>query len=235
MNKREHLAYRTFSQNLSKVLLPTFCSAKEALQVGQSRYEVLLQSPQPLSFLWGGHTVTKETHTAWGWSVVWDVASPNRCLRSGFHKKLAGATSDRTYGNTKSLKEVSLQWAKVQGLLNQRRKLLQKLHLTPKLTYTGDLLWQSHGAVFYQRLCTQTHIFICETQGLYEDVKALNILPPLNRKMKIWCTVFNWVWGSSPSAGYSLKVTWMKISWFIKYHIPRQTLHRSQASLAFHF
>lgn len=36
----------------------------------------------------------------------------------GFTKKLADATSNWTYSNTKSLKEVSLQWAKVPGLLN---------------------------------------------------------------------------------------------------------------------
>lgn len=78
-----------------------------------------------------------------------------------------------------------------------------------------------------------THLFVCETQVLYEEVKALNTISLLHSKTKgdlVHGVNFNWIWESSAPPGHALHLTWLKLLWCIKYHIPCQTLHRSQAS-----
>lgn len=79
--------------------------------------------------------------------------------RPGFHKNTAGTTSDGTLSNTKSPNGVSLYWEKFDFQMKEENRS-NKLHWIPKLTYTGGLLWQSHRALFCQRLCTHTFLSV---------------------------------------------------------------------------
>lgn len=106
MNKREHSAYRTFPQNLRKVLLQS--TVQRGSPGGTKQAGSVASNPTAFMFLscvvemlLQRRLMLSEGEMLFGMLLLQSgVKEP----RPGFHKKPAGPTSDGTFSNTKPLK-----------------------------------------------------------------------------------------------------------------------------------
>lgn len=114
MNKREHPAYRKFPPNLHKVLLHS--TVQRGSPGGTKQGESIASNPTAFMFLsCVVETLLQRRLMLPKGKVLFGMLllqAGVQELRPGFHKENAGATSDGTFCNTKSLKEVSLYWKK---------------------------------------------------------------------------------------------------------------------------
>ena len=114
MNKRAYHAYRKFPPNLHKVLLHS--TVQRGSPGGTKQGESIASNPTSFMFLscvvetlLQRRLMLPEGKVLFGTLLLQAGVQE---LRPGFHKEPAGATSDGTFCNTKSLKEVSLYWKK---------------------------------------------------------------------------------------------------------------------------
>ena len=100
-----------------------------------------------------------------------------------------------------------------------------------------EIYSDNHTEQYFVRGCAHTPFCLWNSSviGRCESVKHYLSYTQKNKGDLVYGVNFNWIWESSAPPGHTLQLTWLKLLWFIKYHIPSQTLHRSQASLMFDF